>query len=177
MGEKRATHAEAMARAKAPVAEILEEAASAGDFALSVSGLRHHFQDVCSTRLKDVDLTPALLYFMLYIGKHDGCTQRQMTDALCMDVGYSTRSVAKLVEAGYVEQRPNPADGRSSLLYLTPEGKEAYAFGRRILVEWNDQVLSVLSDTEKELLVGLLGRVIVGLGSDVVGKSAGKETN
>ncbi len=167
MKDATTSHAEAMAKAKAPTAAILQEAASEGSFALSVSGLRHHFQDVCTTRLKGVGLTPALLYFMLYVGKHPGCTQRQMIDALCTDVGYSTRSVAKLIEAGCLEQRPNPADGRSYLLYLTDEGKSAYEYGRRILDEWNDEALSCLSDAEREQLVSLLGRVVVGLGCDV----------
>ena len=162
------THAEAMAKAKAPTAAILQEAAAAENFALGVSGLRHHFQDVCTTRLKGVGLTPALLYFMLYVGKHSGCTQRQMIDALCTDVGYSTRSVAKLIEAGYLEQRPNPADGRSNLLFLTAEGEGAYAYGQQILNEWNEEVLGCLSQAEREQLIGLLGRVIVGLGCDVV---------
>ncbi len=168
MRDATTTHAEAMAKAKAPTAAILQEAASEGSFALSVSGLRHHFQDVCTTRLKDVGLTPALLYFMLYVGQHEGCTQRQMIDALCTDVGYSTRSVAKLIEVGYLEQRPNPADGRSNLLYLTTEGKCAYAYGRQILDEWNEGALACLSQAEREQLIGLLGRVIVGLGCDIV---------
>lgn len=166
MEDTTTTHAEAMAKAKAPTAAILQEAASLGNFALGVSGLRHHFQDVCTTRLKSVGLTPALLYFMLYVGKYRGCTQRQMVDALCTDVGYTTRAVAKLIEAGYLEQRPNPADGRSNLLFLTAEGEGAYAYGQQILNEWNEEALACLSQAEREQLIGLLGRVIVGLGCD-----------
>src|SRR5215213_7251540 len=35
--------------------------------------------------------------------------------------------VRRLHQRGHVEQRPNPADGRSRLLALTPAGEEAHA--------------------------------------------------
>src|SRR5215218_4147935 len=35
--------------------------------------------------------------------------------------------VRRLQERGHVEQRPNPADGRSRLLALTPDGEKAHA--------------------------------------------------
>lgn len=159
------TQEEALAKAKTPSEAILAEAVAEGSLALSISGLRHHFQDVCSMRLKSLGLTPALLYFLLYVGKHPGCTQRQMNDALCVDVGYATRSVAKLVEAGYLEQRANPSDGRSNLLYLTPEGERAYGYGRRVVGEWNDVALGCLEPEEAETLNALLGKVAMHLGA------------
>ncbi len=169
------SHKEAMARAKTPSDAVLEQAAALGGFTLGVCGLRHHFQDVCSTRLKDIGITPAMMYFLLYVSRFPGCTQREMSDALCVDVGYSTRTVSKLEEAGLVERRPNPADGRSSLLHLTPEGEKAHAYGKRILDEWEEEALSPLTAQEREQLTALLGRVVAGLGNSGDGKSAGTE--
>lgn len=166
------SHKEAMARAKTPSDAVLEQAAALGGFALGVCGLRHHFQDVCSARLKDVGITPAMMYFLLYVSRFPGCTQREMSDALCVDVGYSTRTVAKLEEAGLVERRPNPADGRSSLLRLTPAGEVAYAYGKRIVDEWEEEALGCLSAQEREQLTALLARVVAGLGSSLGSESA-----
>ncbi len=158
------SHSEAMERAKTPSDAVLEQAISLGGFAVGVSGLRHHFQDVCSTRLKEIGISPSMMYFLLYVSRNPGCTQREMADALCVDVGYCTRAMAKLMEAGLMERRPNPADGRSSLLYTTPKGDEAFEYARRVTAEWEDEALGCLTEPEREELVALLGRVIKSLG-------------
>ena len=112
--------------------------------ALLVSGLRHNFQEICAERLKEVGLSQGLVYFVLYVGAHEGCTQTEMNNALRVDVGYSTRSVSKLVEAGVIERAPNPADGRSNLLHLTQKGKEVSAFVEELVTEWDEEALSIL---------------------------------
>lgn len=38
--------------------------------------------------------------------------------------------VARLIERGHVEERPNPHDGRSTLLTLTPVGQDIFDRGR-----------------------------------------------
>lgn len=149
----------------APGMGIGKETAQKRQFALLVTGLRHHFQASCSARLKEVGLTQGLMYFVLYVGTHEGCTQTEMNSALRVDVGYSTRSVAKLVEAGLMDRRPNPADKRSNLLYLTDGGAEAFSFVVSLMEEWNEAALSCLDEREKDQLVGLLGRVAAGLGA------------
>ena len=153
-----------MAKRQVPTMLALEEAAEERNFALAVSGLRHSYLDLCSDRLKDVALTPALMYFVYYVGMHDGCAQREMNEALCIDEGYSTRSVAKLVDLGLLEQRPNPNDRRSKLLQLTDEGRSSLELARRTVNEWNEKVLACLSDEEQNTLYDLLGRVILSVG-------------
>lgn len=48
-----------------------------------------------------------------------GITQTQVVQALNMDKGAAARRVASLENKGYLIRRPNPADGRSQLLYAT----------------------------------------------------------
>ena len=88
-----------------------------------------------------------------------------MNNALRVDVGYSTRSVSKLVEAGVIERAPNPADGRSNLLHLTQKGKEVSAFVEELVTEWDEEALSCLDPAEKSQLVDLLGRVVFSMGA------------
>lgn len=154
-----------MASSGVPGMGNLEETTKKRQFALLVTGLRHHFQANCAVRLKEVGLTQGLMYFVLYVGTHEGCTQTEMNNALCVDVGYSTRSVAKLVEAGLMDRRPNPTDRRSNLLYLTDGGAEAFSFVVSLMEEWNAAALSCLDEREKGQLVDLLGRVAASLGA------------
>ena len=44
-----------------------------------------------------------------------------------VDVSVASRQLAVLERSGYVERRPDPRDGRASLLRLTPAGAEALA--------------------------------------------------
>lgn len=50
---------------------------------------------------------------------HPGITQTQVVQALNMDKGAAAKRVASLENKGYLIRRPNPADGRSQLLYAT----------------------------------------------------------
>ena len=48
-----------------------------------------------------------------------GITQTLVVQALNMDKGAAAKRVASLENKGYLIRRPNPADGRSQLLYAT----------------------------------------------------------
>ena len=48
-----------------------------------------------------------------------GITQTQVVQALNMDKGAAAKRVASLENKGYLIRKPNPADGRSQLLYAT----------------------------------------------------------
>ena len=50
---------------------------------------------------------------------HPGITQTQVVQALNMDKGAAAKRVANLESKGYLIRKPNPADGRSQLLYAT----------------------------------------------------------
>lgn len=50
-----------------------------------------------------------------------------LAESACVDPSTVSRQVAQLVQAGLVERRPDPADGRASLLAATERGRAAYA--------------------------------------------------
>ena len=52
-----------------------------------ISELRRDFVKECSRKLQEDDLTPGLLYPVLYIGRHPGCSPKELTEALHMDWG------------------------------------------------------------------------------------------
>jgi DNA-binding MarR family transcriptional regulator len=54
--------------------------------------------------------------------------------------------VDELVEAGYVERRPDPSDGRAKLIVPTRRGLEAIAAGRVTIEGIEDQVTAVLGE-------------------------------
>ncbi|MBO2459592.1 MarR family winged helix-turn-helix transcriptional regulator [Actinomadura violacea] len=60
-------------------------------------------------------------------------TLRGLADLLGTDRPYVTLVVDDLVERGFVERTPNPADRRSKLVTVTGAGREAAAEAERIL--------------------------------------------
>src|SRR3954464_5211062 len=59
-----------------------------------------------------------------------------------VDVSVASRQLAVLERSGYVERRPDPLDGRASLLRLTPAGAAALEDARALRSDWALTALS-----------------------------------
>ncbi|WP_424641056.1 MarR family winged helix-turn-helix transcriptional regulator [Embleya sp. AB8] len=86
---------------------------------------------------------------------------RRVTDLAAMtylDVSTVSRQIASLVQRGLVERRPDPNDGRGTLLAVTDEGNQAFEIYRRRRQAELDRVTRDWSTDERETLITLLGR-------------------
>ena len=85
-----------------------------------------------------------------------------LSEALHLDASTVTRQVTALAASGLVERRPNPSDGRSSMLSLTGEGRrtmrqverERRRVLREMLSDWDEgdrsetaRILTKLNDS------------------------------
>ncbi|HEY0507460.1 MAG TPA: MarR family winged helix-turn-helix transcriptional regulator [Blastococcus sp.] len=77
-----------------------------------------------------------------------------------VDVSVASRQIAALERAGHVERRPDPQDGRASLLRLTPAGAEAMAITRRLRSEWALGALAGWGEDDVRQLTDLLDRLV-----------------
>ena len=57
--------------------------------------------------------------FIHVVRKNPGITQTALREILTLDKGAAARRAASLEAKGYLIRKPNPADGRSQLLYAT----------------------------------------------------------
>jgi DNA-binding MarR family transcriptional regulator len=80
-----------------------------------------------------------------------------------VDISVASRQLAVLERLGYVERRPDPQDGRASLLRLTPAGAEALEASRAVRSEWALAALAGWDEAEARQLTGLLGRLVADL--------------
>jgi DNA-binding MarR family transcriptional regulator len=93
-------------------------------------------------------------------------TPTALYDAAMMSSGGMTNRVDRLQQAGWVERRPNPEDGRGTLVALTKAG---FALIDEVVgahVANQRAVLSVLTQTEQRQLAKLLGKLIEGQRAD-----------
>jgi DNA-binding MarR family transcriptional regulator len=77
-----------------------------------------------------------------------------------VDVSVASRQIAALERAGHVERRPDPQDGRASLLRLTPAGAEAMAATRVLRSEWVLGALAGWDEDDARQLTDLLDRLV-----------------
>lgn len=128
-------------------------------FSASVRLLEKDFSEFCAARLNPLGLSGGLLYFLLYIGKHPGCTPGDLSAALRADSGHAARCIAKLEQLSYLERKRSEQDKRVAELFLTQAGKDAFAAARGLFAEWEGTVLEPLSPEERQLLCSLLQRI------------------
>jgi DNA-binding MarR family transcriptional regulator len=80
-----------------------------------------------------------------------------------VDVSVASRQLAVLERLGYVQRRPDPQDGRASLLSLTLAGGQALAAARELRAEWALTALAGWDESEAGLLSDLLDRLVTDL--------------
>lgn len=113
-------------------------------------------------QLQALGLSYGLLFLVIYVGKHPGCTQAELTAALKLDWGYSQRSIAKLVEDGFLLREKR---GRAYHLELREKGKQAFSVGHQVFEDWDAEHLSGLTGEERTQLMELLEKVFNGKGA------------
>lgn len=93
-------------------------------------------------------------------------TPTALYDATMMSSGGMTNRIDRLQQAGWVERRPNPEDGRGTLVALTKAGFALIDKAVSAHVENQRAVLSVLTDAEQRQLAKLLAKLIDGQRAD-----------
>ena len=122
--------------------------------------LYRSFAAFTGEQLQAVGLNFGLLFFVIYVGKHPGCSPSELTKALHLDWGYSQRSLNKLAEDGFLSREKH---GRSYALTLTDRGQQAFVISHQIFFTWDDIRLANLNDTEKDQLLALLQKAAEGM--------------
>ena len=88
-----------------------------------------------------------------------------LADRAGVDVSVASRQVAALERAGYLERRPDPVDGRASLIGLSPAGAAALAHTRDVRGQWAAEALADWTEDEARQFTALLEKLADGLES------------
>jgi DNA-binding MarR family transcriptional regulator len=91
------------------------------------------------------------------LDRHGEMNMGALSQALLVSNGNVTQLVQKLVRDGLVEMHKPPADRRSSIVRLTPEGREVFASLARAHQDWIDQMVGGLDYTQRERIYVALG--------------------
>ncbi|MFF7812489.1 MarR family winged helix-turn-helix transcriptional regulator [Streptomyces sp. NPDC007945] len=92
--------------------------------------------------------------------KHHGDMRTsRLAELMAVDMSVCSRHVAHTVERGWVERLPDPDDGRSRILRLSPEGLAMLTELDRRVTEAFTRYLAEWSDDDVALLTTLLARL------------------
>lgn len=97
------------------------------------------------------------------LSESNGLTQQQLAQMLGIRPQSASEAVTSLEEQGLIAKSPNPQDGRSFLLYITPEGLERRTQMQQERLQNARRILSPLNEEEKNTLQCLLEKVIEAL--------------
>lgn len=83
----------------------------------------------------------------------DGWTPLRLANAFQVTKATMTNTVARLSARGLVEVRANPKDGRSKLVFITPEGR---AFQKRAMATLQPAIGKMSKELDLESLIKIL---------------------
>lgn len=109
--------------------------------------------------MKEEGIGTAEFDFIHLVRHNPGITQTEVRETLKIDKGAAARRAASLETKGYLERKPNPADGRSQLLYATKKAealKNSKASIEAVFYEW---LLAELPEEEKNAFCETLDKL------------------
>ncbi|MDG9727398.1 MULTISPECIES: MarR family winged helix-turn-helix transcriptional regulator [unclassified Streptomyces] len=74
-------------------------------------------------RLLPSDCPSGSVAVLTLLGRHGDMRMSKLAELLAVDMSVTSRHVAHAVERGWIERSPDPADKRSRILRLTPDGQ------------------------------------------------------
>ncbi len=103
-------------------------------------------------------------YVLLNIDKETGTPSTALGPRMGMEATSLSRTLKGMEEKGLIERRPNPADGRSVLVFLTDFGIEKRADAKAAVISFNTQVRDRFSEAD----LGTFFNVIEGINSMIL---------
>lgn len=87
-------------------------------------------------------------------------TASQLGEQLGITAQGAAKVVDEMVEAGYVERRPDPGDRRAKRLHLTPRGVEMFAEVRAFHAEFEQRLADELGPDQVAAVRAVLSHIV-----------------
>jgi len=114
---------------------------------------------VLGPRLSGSEFTLPEARVLWELAHHAPLTATSLSKGLQLDAGYMSRLLRGLKNRGLLAEAAHPSDGRQTLLKLSPAGRRAFAPLDRASQAESEELLSPLSEPQREALVGAMSRI------------------
>ncbi len=95
-----------------------------------------------------------------------GCPMGALADSLYLTGGTVSVRVTRLVERGWAQVSPSPADARTRVVAATGEGRRLFAAVLPEHLRVEHESLAALSESERRRLAALLGKLLTAMEQD-----------
>ncbi len=123
---------------------------------------------IADARFRDIGISVSQLPVLVALKDGGSLSQKELTRRAGVEQPSMAQLLARMERDGVIRRKPDPADGRSSLISLTARTMKLIDPARAIMAQGNRDALAGFNDREVRQLVALLQRVItnVSYGSD-----------
>lgn len=111
-------------------------------------------------RLEHIGLTRGQPKMLRFLGKNDGCRQKDIADRFYLRAASVSGILDTLEKDGLIERRRNPRSRRETLVFLTELGKKKLSQVEKFYGELDDEVFDGFSEEEFEDLMDSLRQVL-----------------
>ena len=112
------------------------------------------------TRLEHIGLTRGQPKMLRFLGKNDGCRQKDIADRFYLRAASVSGILDTLEKDGLIERRRNPRSRRETLVFLTELGKKKLSQVEKFYGELDDEVFDGFSEEEFGDLMDSLRQVL-----------------
>lgn len=94
-------------------------------------------------------LNPSQHIYISYACRFPGCSQEQFASAICIDKTTVAHQLNRLEEAGYIERRVSPEDGRCRRIYPTKQAFDVYPEIHGAFEAFTEHILDGLTQEDR----------------------------
>ncbi len=109
-----------------------------------------------SRKLENQNIGRGQHSILLTLFRNGGISQQEISDYLQLDKSSIAKWIKKLEDGGYIERSVDLIDKRINKVSLTQKGLDIIPMVKKAIENWEDIVLSDLSDNEKQVLEQVL---------------------
>lgn len=124
-----------------------------------VSILYRYGQSYVTKRIESYNLGSGQFVVLITLYGSDGISQDQMSKYLKIDKASIAKAVRPLEKEGYIRREVDENDKRAYKVYLTQKAFDIREELFEVINEWENALLSDLSDSDKVLFLKLLKKV------------------
>ena len=114
-----------------------------------------------SKEISNFGIGQGQLMFLTQLYKQDGISQEELTEILRIDKGTTARAIKKLEEENLVTRIKDEQDRRAYKVYLTEKAKSIESNIFEILREWDEKIVTNLTEEEKETFTRILKKICI----------------
>jgi DNA-binding MarR family transcriptional regulator len=119
---------------------------------------------IVDTRFRDIGISVSQLPVLVALKDGASLSQKELTRRAGVEQPSMAQLLARMERDGIIRRKPDPADGRSSLISLAARTMKLIEPARAIMAQANRDALAGFDDDEVRQLVALLQRVIANVG-------------